>query len=58
MGKQLYCIGNAMVDVFAEVPLEFCKQFGLDSPVQHVSSEITSAILSALPDDKVISSGG
>ena len=54
----LLCIGNAMVDVFAEVPEDFCKRFGLDSPVQHVGSELTSAILSALPEDKIISSGG
>ena len=51
-------MGNAMVDVFAEVPEDFCKHFGLHSPVQHVSPEITSAILAALPENKVITSGG
>ena len=55
---ELLCIGNAMVDVFAEVPPDFCKQFALKNPVQHVSSETAAAILAALPNDVVITAGG
>ena len=55
---ELFCIGNAMVDVFAQVPPGFCKRFGLDSPLQHISAEKAASILTALPSDKVTASGG
>jgi len=60
----LLCIGNAMVDVFAEFAPEsspetapgaapsafqdFRKQFGLNAPVQHISPESAAAIVEAL----------
>ncbi|GHV85265.1 hypothetical protein AGMMS50230_08730 [Spirochaetia bacterium] len=50
---ELLCIGNAMVDVFAEIPKtrfgNFCEDFGLSKPVQHVPAETAAAILAALP---------
>jgi sugar/nucleoside kinase (ribokinase family) len=46
----LLCIGNAMVDVFAEVPPGFCKQFGLNDPVQHIGPETVAAILTVLEE--------
>ena len=55
---QLICIGNAMVDVFAEVPADFCKRFALALPVQHVDYKTAAAVLDALPSDKVVTSGG
>ncbi|MCL1812283.1 MAG: adenosine kinase [Treponema sp.] len=55
---QLFCIGNAMVDVFAEVSADFCKQFALTLPVQHVDHKTAATILEALPPNKVIVAGG
>ena len=55
---ELLCIGNAMIDVFAEAPPDFCKRFALDSPLQHISAEKAREILPALPPNKVIVSGG
>ena len=55
---RLFCIGNAMIDVFAEVPLDFCKQFSLNVPVQHINAETAAAIFAALPLDKTLKSGG
>ncbi|MCL1928645.1 MAG: PfkB family carbohydrate kinase [Treponema sp.] len=55
---QLFCIGNAMVDVFAEIPEDFCKQFALTLPVQHVDHNSAAAILKALPSGIIITSGG
>ena len=47
-----------MVDVFAEVPADFCKRFAVNSPVQHVDYKSAAEILEALPPGKIISSGG
>ncbi|MCL1814590.1 MAG: PfkB family carbohydrate kinase [Treponema sp.] len=55
---QLLCIGNAMIDVYAEVPADFYKRFELTSPAEHVSAEAAAAILAALPPGKIITSGG
>ena len=56
--KRLFCIGNAMVDVFAEVPADFCKRFALTLPVQHVDHKSAVAILKTLPSGKIITAGG
>ena len=48
---QLLCAGNAIVDVYAEVPPEFCEQFFLSAGIQHVSAETTAAILAALTQE-------
>jgi sugar/nucleoside kinase (ribokinase family) len=45
----LLCIGNAMVDVFAEVSADFCGHFDISAPVQHVDSGRAAAIIAALP---------
>jgi sugar/nucleoside kinase (ribokinase family) len=55
---ELFCVGNALVDIFADVPPDFCKRFGLTETVQHISAENAAAIFSALPSDIAISSGG
>jgi len=47
---ELLCIGNAMVDVFAEVPPDFCKQFRLNAPVQHIGPEAAAEILAVLEE--------
>jgi fructokinase len=46
--RELLCIGNAMVDVFAEVPADFCEQFDISAPVQHIGADKTAAILAAV----------
>ncbi|MDR2551697.1 MAG: PfkB family carbohydrate kinase [Treponema sp.] len=56
-GIDLLCIGNVMVDVFAEAAGDFCKRFGFTAPVQHVSPELAGMALRLLPKT-VYSSGG
>jgi sugar/nucleoside kinase (ribokinase family) len=41
-----------MVDVFADVPPYFCKQFGLNAPVQHIGPEAARAILAVLEEKR------
>ncbi|MDR2313754.1 MAG: PfkB family carbohydrate kinase [Spirochaetaceae bacterium] len=48
----LFCIGNPLVDVFAEVPGSFCARFGLNAPVQHVSPRRAAAILRELEEGR------
>ncbi|MDR0448599.1 MAG: PfkB family carbohydrate kinase [Treponema sp.] len=62
---ELFCIGNAMVDVFARVPPDFYGQFGLTAPIQHIDPVKAGEILAALQTcppgnalDPAISSGG
>ena len=51
-----------MVDVFAEVPADFRRKFGLIHPAEHISSEKAAAIFEALQVKKspsiTITSGG
>ena len=53
---RLICIGNAMVDVFAEVPADFWNTMA--NSVQHVDYKTAEAVFKALPPDKVTTSGG
>jgi fructokinase len=55
---ELLCAGNALVDIFADVPPDFCERFGLTETVQHISAKKAEAIFLALPSGIVISSGG
>jgi sugar/nucleoside kinase (ribokinase family) len=54
----ILCIGNAIVDVFAEVDKEMCAGLGLSEPVQHVEYENIIEALSLLPDFTTSSGGG
>jgi hypothetical protein len=54
---ELLCIGNAMVDVFAEVPADFCEQFNISAPVQHTDADKAAAILAALSASICVPSG-
>jgi sugar/nucleoside kinase (ribokinase family) len=54
----ILCIGNAIIDVFAEVDKEMCAGLGLTEPVQHVEYEKIIETLSLLPDFTTSSGGG
>jgi sugar/nucleoside kinase (ribokinase family) len=45
---ELFCIGNALVDIFAQADGLLMDRLGLAEPVQHVSSEEAEQILAAL----------
>jgi fructokinase len=55
---ELLCIGNAVVDVFAQGEGDIDASFGLTKPVQHVDIEKLQEIIALLPETKVISGGG
>jgi sugar/nucleoside kinase (ribokinase family) len=55
---ELLCIGNALVDVFAEGEEDIDLRYGLTEPVQHVSMERLREILSVLPEFSLVSGGG
>jgi sugar/nucleoside kinase (ribokinase family) len=54
----ILCIGNAIIDVFAEVDKDMCAGLGLTEPVQHVEYEKIIEALSLLPDFATSSGGG
>ena len=54
----LLCIGNALVDVFAQADEQFFVRHGLTQPVQHIEIEKLKKILSELRDYTMISGGG
>jgi sugar/nucleoside kinase (ribokinase family) len=54
----LLCVGNALVDVFAQVDGQFFARRGLIKPVQHIEIEKIKEILSELPSYKAVSGGG
>ena len=54
----LLCIGNVMVDVFAECDIPLFAKFELPRPVQHVDPERLKRILSALSNYTAVSGGG
>ena len=59
---ELFCIGNAMVDVFAEADPAYLDGLGITAPVQHIPPEQAQRILADLggiaSDRAVFSSGG
>jgi sugar/nucleoside kinase (ribokinase family) len=55
---KLVCIGNAIVDGFAEVDEAFYNRFGLHQPVQHIDNQHISEIMAALPACTLCSGGG
>jgi sugar/nucleoside kinase (ribokinase family) len=55
---ELLCVGNALVDVFAQVDERFFVCHGLTRPVQHIEIEKIKTILSELPSSVMVSGGG
>ena len=55
---ELFCIGNALVDVFAQADEKLCDSYGITTPVQHIEMEELTSILSALPEYITVSGGG
>jgi len=53
---EILCIGNALVDVFAEG--EAGAQYGLARPVQHIEIGKLKEILAELPESSMVSGGG
>ena len=54
----LLCVGNALVDVFAQVDWQFFTRHGLTDPVQHIEIEKLKEILSELSSSVMVSGGG
>ena len=59
---ELFCIGNAIVDVFASVDSAWLDELGITGPVQHIGRDVAKRLLEQLPGrtaaDIVFSSGG
>jgi len=55
---ELLCIGNAMVDVFADVDSDWLDRHGITEQVQHISRDEAQRILDELRGGAVFSSGG
>ena len=53
----MFCVGNALVDVFAQADGQFFARHGLTEPVQHIEIEKLKEILSELPNYRAISGG-
>jgi sugar/nucleoside kinase (ribokinase family) len=53
----LLCVGNALVDFFADAEGEFARRYGIDKPVQHIEYADLMAAIGELPR-KVSCSGG
>ena len=57
MEIDLLCVGNALVDVFAQADGQLFIRHGLNQPVQHIGIEKLKEILSELPKYTAISGG-
>jgi sugar/nucleoside kinase (ribokinase family) len=55
---ELLCIGNALVDLFAQGEKEFPHENGISRPVQHIEMEKLQKIISELAESTPISGGG
>jgi len=55
---ELFCIGNAVVDVFASVNPAQLDGWGITEPAQHISREQAGRILAELGENAICSSGG
>jgi len=54
----IFCAGNAIVDVFAHDETGLALRYGLDKPVQHVEIERLKSLLSELGETTAVSGGG
>ncbi|GHV24440.1 adenosine kinase [Spirochaetia bacterium] len=57
-GIELLCIGNALVDIFAEIEGDPDDLFGLTAPVQHTEDKTIREILALLNDINAVAGGG
>jgi sugar/nucleoside kinase (ribokinase family) len=55
---ELLCIGNALVDVFAQGDEDVDVRYGITRPVQHIGIEKLREILTVLPEFTPVSGGG
>jgi len=55
---ELLCIGNAIVDVFANDDSGLVLRYGLCEPIQHIEIEKLKTILSELGETTAVSGGG
>ena len=55
---ELVCIGNALVDIFADSEEGIDRQFSLKDGAQHIPMDLMRDILSVLPEFTVCSGGG
>ncbi|MCL2070484.1 MAG: adenosine kinase [Treponema sp.] len=54
----ILCIGNALVDLFAQGEEQFVLRHGISRQVQHIEIEKLKAIISELPEAAMVSGGG
>jgi len=54
----LLCVGNALVDVFAQADEQFFARHGITQPVQHIEIEKIKEMLLELRDYTMVSGGG
>ena len=54
----LFCVGNAIVDVFVKDAEQVHLSYGLTEPVQHVEIELIEKIISRFDEKTVVSGGG
>jgi sugar/nucleoside kinase (ribokinase family) len=54
----ILCVGNALVDIFAQADGQFFTRHGLTEPVQHIEIEKLKEMLSELHDYRAVSGGG
>ncbi|MDR3139113.1 MAG: adenosine kinase [Treponema sp.] len=55
---ELLCVGNALVDIFAQADEDILLHFGLTAPAQHLGYEKISDLLAVLSDLSAGSGGG
>jgi sugar/nucleoside kinase (ribokinase family) len=55
---ELLCVGNALVDVFAEGEEDIDIRFGLNQAIQHIGIDALKEVIALLPEISVVSGGG
>jgi sugar/nucleoside kinase (ribokinase family) len=55
---ELLCVGNALVDVFAQGEEDIDFRFGLTEPVQHIPVDKLREVIAVLPEFSAVSGGG
>ena len=58
VNAEILCIGNALVDVFAQGDEQLCTRAEIGEPVQHIEIEKLSTILEAVKISTKVSGGG
>ena len=58
VNAEILCIGNPLVDVFAQGDEQLCTRAGIGEPVQHVEIEKLSPILETVKISTKVSGGG